>query len=330
MWAALQQSIEARRVEERQRIEKRREEMRKKLIPEALSEADRILENGQYLTENLRELNPQLNQREEELKARRTTLEKDLAQLNEQIRQLSGCLGAAVNFGKITRLDRQRQRIIGELKAVHQGLKDVRNEWHTIHQEIEEEQADLQNQWQQKMLELAQLQGELNYLDDDPSRETLALKRAVRYVLDNLKEPAACSGQGLKGELDQMVNLNIQSDNYQQGLGSVSSMMSLLDGIIQGLERFNESVQGLINEQRMHSSYLPQLKISIPDEVLTFHKHWEGLYQKVQDDRQISAFPEEFMAAIQPVIDKDLSESHIKAMFENLGRALNQATKSWR
>jgi len=327
---AYQQNIDTLRDEERQRLEKRQEQLRDKLIPEAQIEADRLLENGRYLTEGLREVNPQLDQREEGLKARRATLEGELAQLNEQIRRLSGCARAVINFGKITRLDRQRQRIIGQLQAVHKDLKNVREEWQNTLQEIEAEQADLQNQWQQKTLELAQLQDELNYLDDDTSRDSLAHKSATRYVLDTLKEPIPCPDQDLKRELDQMVELNVLSDNYELGLGSVSGVIALLDGVSQGLERFNESVQGLIDEQRMHSSYLPQLNISVPGEVLDFHEQWEGLYQKVQDDHQICAQPEMFLESIQPVIDQDLSEDRIKAMFNNLGQALNQATQSWR
>jgi chromosome segregation ATPase len=326
----LQHKIETRREEERQRLKEHREQLREQLIPGAQAEADQILENGQYLTDGLRELNPKLNQREEDLKARRTALEAELAQLNEQIRRLSGCIGVVINFGKIGKLDRQRQRIIGELKAVNMDLKEVRDEWQNTSQEIDSEQVDLQNQWQKKTLELAQLQGELNYLDDDATRESMALKSAARYILDNLKEPADCPDQDLKGELDQMVELNIRSDQYQQGLGAVSGIIALLDGIIQGLERFNESVKGLIDEQRMHSSYLPKLKISVPAEVLEFHRQWEGLYQKVQDDHQICAEPEMFMESIQPVIDHDLSEVNIKGMFENLGQALKQSTESWR
>ena len=149
-------------------------------------------------------------------------------------------------------------------------------------------------------------------------------------MLDHLKEPIDCPDQEIQSELDQMVELNNQTDTYQLGLGSVSGMIALLDGINQGLLRFKESVQGLIDEQRIHSSYLPRLKVSLPGEVLDFHKQWDGLYQKVQDDRQICSDPETFLESIQPVIDQDLSEPVIKGMFDDLGKALKEATQSWR
>lgn len=92
----------------------------------------------------------------------------------------------------------------------------------------------------------------------------------------------------------------------------------------------NESVRGLIREQKMHSSYLPKLNVSVPDEVLGFHEQWDGLHQKVCDDRRLCAHPAEFVAAIGPVMEENLSEANIKAMFEELGQALKRATSRWK
>ena len=327
---ALQTRVKERVVEEGRIIAERRQELRDKLIPATQAEADGALGEGQRLIEKLRELNPRLDKREEKLKAQRAALEEELAQLNDQIRGLSGCLGVMINFFKISKLDRQRQRVIGKLEAIRQDLKEVREEWQTTQHQIQDEQETLQARWQESTLQLAQLQGELDYLDDEASREALALKRAVRYVIDNLKEPIACPVGDVKQELDSMVGLNVQTDDYQEGLGSVGSLMSVLDGITDGLKRFDESVQGLISEQRMHSSYLPKLNVSVPDEVLAFHEQWDGLRRKVRDDGRLSAHPAEFVAAVRPVMEEDLSEANIKAMFESLGQALERATSTWR
>ncbi len=127
-----------------------------------------------------------------------------------------------------------------------------------------------------------------------------------------------------------MVELNIQTDDYQEGLGSVGSLMSLLDGITEGLRRFDESVGGLIEEQRMHSSYLPKLHITVPDEVLAFHKQWDGLDQKVRDDGRLCAQPAEFLDIVRPVMEQDMSEASIRIMFSSLGQALKHATRDWR
>lgn len=235
-----------------------------------------------------------------------------------------------INFIKISKLDRRRQRVIGKLEAVQRELKEVREEWQKTHTQIQDEQETLQAQWQESTLTLAQLQTELNYLDEEVSREALARRRAVRFVIDDLKEPVACPDGDLKQELDSIVTVNVQTDDYQEGLGSVSGLMSVLEGIMKGMERFDESVNGLITEQKMHSSYLSKLNVSLPEEVLAYHKQWDGLRQKVRDDGIHCANPVKFVTAVRPVVEGDLSEASIKAMFDGLGQALNRATHKWK
>ena len=326
----LRARIEERIVEEQRTIAGRRQELQDQIIPETQAEADRTLQQGQELTARLRQLNPQLDQREEELKAQGAALEEELTQLNEQIRRHSGCLGVVFNFFKISKLDRQRQQVIGQLKVIQQELKKVRDEWQEFQGQAQSEREGLQTRWQELTLKLAQLQGELDYLDIEANREALALKRATRHVIDNLKDPIPCPARDTKDELDAMVELNVQTDDYQEGLGSVGSLLSLLDGITEGLDRFGESVGGLIEEQRMHSAYLSDLNIRVPDEVRAFHAQWDGLAQKVQDDGHLCANPAEFLAIVRPVVEEDLTTEAIKAMFESLGQALNDATHQWR
>ncbi len=326
----LRSRIDARVAEERADIDARRQELRDELIPKTQTKAHEALTLRQALMADMRELNPQLDRREEKLKAQRAALQQELAQLNEQIRDLSGCLGLLIRFRKINQLDRQRQRVIGRLESVQQDLKEVREEWQSTRAQTGEKQEALQAEWQESTVRLAQLRGELAHLDEEASREALALRRAARHVIDSLKEPVPCAFEDLKQELDAMVEYNIQTDDYQAGMGSVGSLMSVLDGISEGLKRFNESVQGLIDEQKMHSAHLPELEVSVPDGVLSFHQQWEHLRQKVRDDHNLGAHPAEFVAAVQPVMEKDLSDVRIKAMFESMGGALERATDRWR
>ena len=322
--------IDERVGEERRIVDERRQELRDKLIPQTQSEADTALKGGQSITEMMREENPRLNEKEETLKARRVKFEGELTSYNEQIRKLSGCLGVMFNFFKINRLDKKRQQVIGQLKYVQEALKEVRDEWREVRREMGTEEDTLQVRWQELTRKIAQLQGELDYLDDESNRENLALKRATRHVIDELKEPVVCPVADVKTELDAMVTLNVQTDDYQEGLGAVSSLMSLLVGVGEGMKRLNASVEGLIQEQRMHSSYLSALDVYVPDEVTAFHSQWEGLAQKVRDDGHLCENPAEFLATIRPVMEEGLSEENIKGMFGSLGEALSAATSRWK
>jgi hypothetical protein len=321
--------IEERVGEEQRVIAERRQELRDTLIPKTQADADTALKEGQSIVEMMREENPRLNEKEEALKAKRVKFEGELTSLNEQIRKLSGCLGVVFNFFKINKLDKERQQVIGQLKQVHEDLKEVREEWQQVRKEMGTEDDTLQARWQELTRTVAQLQGELGYLDEASNRDSLALRRAVRTVIDDLKEPISCPVADVKSELDGMVTLNVQTDDYQEGLGAVSSLMSLLVGVGEGMKRLNASVEGLIQEQHMHSAYLSNLDVHVPDEVTAFHAQWEGLAQKVRDDGRLCENPAEFLATVRPVMEKSLSEESIKSMFESLGKALSAATSRW-
>ena len=80
----------------------------------------------------------------------------------------------------------------------------------------------------------------------------------------------------------------------------------------------------------MHGDFLPQLKVQLPDSVIAFHSQWDGLRAKMRDDARLCAHPTEFLEAAQPVVERDLSDEAITGMFNNLGQALDEATKKWR
>ena len=333
---ALRALIDKRAVEERRLLAERRAELREQLIPQTQTEADAVLAQAQEQIQALRQLNPQLNEREEVYKTHRAALEAKLAELNAEISRRSRGLGFITRFVSIAQLDRQRHRIIGQLEVLAQNLKEVRQEWQARQQEFQTQQEVLQGQWRELSLKVAELKRELTYLDDDVQREALEMKRAVRHVLDNLKEPVPSlrSGQApcpddLRPGLEAMIELNIKTDAYQEGLGTVGGLVALLDSVGKGTDSFRESIEGLIGEQRMHSEFLPKLKVQLPDSVIAFHKQWDGLRAKMRDDARLCAHPTEFLKAAQPVMERDLSDEAITNMFNCLGQALDEATKKW-
>jgi chromosome segregation ATPase len=325
----LRARIDERAVEERRLLAERQTELREKLIPQTQAEADAVLAQAQEQTKALRQLNPRLDEREETYKTHRAALETKLAQLNSEISQRSRGLGFITRFISIARLDRQRHHILGQLETLAQNLKEVREEWQTSQQEFQAEQGALQSQWRELSLRVAELQRELAYLDDEAQRDALAVKRAIRNVLDNLKEPVRCPDD-LRPGLETMIELNIKTDAYQDGLGMVGGLIALLDSVGTGMDSLQESVGGLIGEQRMHGDFLPQLKLQLPDSVIAFHSQWDSLTAKVRDDARLCADPAEFLGAARPVIERDLSDEAITSMFDHLGQALTEATKKWR
>ena len=84
--------VERRIEEERAIVSERRAELETTLIPEGRTEADQLVLAGQQLAEELRATNPRLDREEEEYKAKRVELKKELESLNREIRRRSGCL----------------------------------------------------------------------------------------------------------------------------------------------------------------------------------------------------------------------------------------------
>ena len=325
----LRAPVDKRAIKERRLLAERRTELREKLIPQTQAEADAVLAQAQEQTKALRQLNPRLDEREESYKAQRAALETKLAQLNSEISQRSRGLGFIICFISIAKLDRQRHRVLGQLEALARNLGEVRQEWQTSQQEFQAGQEALQSQWRELSLTVAELKRELAYLDDEVQREALAVKRAVRHALDNLKEPVPCPGD-LRPGLNAMIGLNIKTDAYQEGLGTVGGLIALLDSVGKGMDSFQESVGGLIGEQRMHGDFLPRLKVRLPDSVIAFHKQWDGLRARMRDDARLCAHPTEFLEAARPVIQRDLSDEAVTSMFNSLGQALTEATEKWR
>jgi chromosome segregation ATPase len=318
-----------RKVEEERIVAERIRELNDKLIPKTQQAADEALDQGQELTAKLKETNPRLDAREEKLKRRRMNLENQLADLNRQIKELSGCLGVFLNYFKISKIDRQRQKVIGKLEDANKDLKEVRVEWETIQKETASDQTDFQALWQEYTLELAKLQAEYDFLDEPKNAEDLAMRRAIRHTIDELKEQVPAGIEDLQSTLDDMVEFNIQTDTYHEGLGAVGGILGMLDGLIEGFKRFNESVKGLIDQQEMHSAYLSDLHIAVGDRVFAFCQQFEGLEARVKDDAHLTANPREFIDAVEPFVAEALSEEKVQSIFNSLGNSLSSATKEW-
>lgn len=325
----LMAAIEERLPEERQRIDERRQKVREEYLPKRQQAADELLNKAQAELAELRALNPQLDAQEEDLKAEKTGLEAQLAELNKEIGRLSRGLGVVRHFLAITKADRERQRVIGKLELINNSLHRVRQEWEQRREETEQHQADLQKRWQLESVAVARLQSELDQLDDEARREDLALRRAIRHVLDNLKEILPTSDASLDAGLQQMVQLNISTDAYHDGLASVGGMIGLLRGIRSGNDAIRRSVEGLHNEQQMHSAYLKPLDLQLPSSVETFHKQWPALAHQFADEKTIGASPADFSSAVEPLLEGPLSQSNIEAMFNSLGTMIEQATAQW-
>jgi DNA repair exonuclease SbcCD ATPase subunit len=327
--SALRSAIDECVPQELREIDERRQKVKADYLPRRQRAADALLQEAQLEVAEMRTLNPQLDEQEEELKREQSRLEARLSELNERVRARSKGLGVVRHLLAITKDDRERQRIIGKLEMIHSSLYKVRREWEQKSEELRTSQAKLQAQWQMESIAVARLQSELDQLDDPVYRQDLAQRRAIRLVLDALKEPVSSSDSDLESGLREMVNLNIRTDAYHEGLASVGGLIGLLRGINNGMEAVRKSVDGLEREQEMHSAYLKPLDFSLPARVKAFHKQWPSLAQQFADEETVGAGPEQFSSTVKPLLEGPLSEARIEDMFSALEAMIKQSTKAW-
>jgi hypothetical protein len=326
---ALRTSIEKRLVEEQRQLEERRQVVRQEYLPRRREAADELLAKAQGELAKLRALNPQLDQEEEALKEQKAELEARLEALNDEIRGKSRGLGLIVNFLAVTHADRERHRVLGNLEALNDSLYQVRQRWESERTKIKEHQAAFEKQWQLESIAVARLQSELDQLDNDTLREDLALRRAIRHVLDELKTPIPGADPELKQGLESMIELNVRTDAYHDGLASVGGLIGLLRGFRSGLEALEQSVQGLKREQEMHSAYLSPLEFNLPPGIEGMRTIWPELEIRFADERTIGEHPLDFAAQVEPLLKDRLSEATIKATFAGLSTMIESATAKW-
>nr|MBC7244620.1 hypothetical protein [Chloroflexota bacterium] len=288
--------------------------------------ADQFIKEAQRQIALLREQNPILNQQEEELKARRAFIEGEIQRLDKELKRL-GCfpIGWLTNYFRRRRLLKQRRQLATNLEAINRGIRTVREKWQAEKKNLEEGQAELQSKWQALSVEIAQLQARLD--DLSAHLEEYSRRNAAQNWLSNLRE-MSINDETWRDRLAPLVELNRNKANYETGLTSVAEILGLLQGLGEGMDRFIRSVAMVYEEQRRYK--LPMLRLNLSDAVISFHAIWPDFQSKVKDEKYLGAHPLEFSYRIRDIVQKHFTEAAIQRMFEDMGNALTQATKTWR
>ncbi|MEN6641321.1 MAG: hypothetical protein ABFE08_02625 [Armatimonadia bacterium] len=280
----------------------------------------------------LKESNPRLNAREEELKV---VVEKTRAALGEKMKewkQAGSGLGWLTRAGKVRQLRGEIEKLSAELSSVSGRLTEVRNSWVALEKKTDESDQQLQEAWRLRTAEIARLKRELAQLEGD--LETVCREAALDEILNSLAAPPVAREASPRQDddpafdtlLTRLIALHDETRDYEGGIAQVSELMGILKGLCEGLTRMRESVASVKSEQDMHAE-LADLNLQAPEGVLQFHRLWAELRPVVLDEKQAAEHPRDFAQAIKQVIGDRLSNTAIDLMFNNLGNELNRATK---
>ncbi len=310
---------------ERQTLTEQIQKLEKE-IAEKRGQADGIIAQAQQQVAHLREQNPILDQQEEQLKLRQSRLREEIAQLDAQIRDQGGLpLRWLLNAGKRNKLRKQQAQLTANLQLVTSGIHRVREKWQTEKKALQDRQTELQGNWDAISTETAQLQARLDYLLANFDQE--AKRNAAQSLLRGLQEVPPIE-EPWKQRLETLVELNRRRRDYEMGLTAVAELLGVLKGVGEGMDRFQRSMATVYEEQRRYR--LPSINLQLSDAVTSFHESWPAFQAKVKDERYMGAHPIEFHQRVQEVVRDRLHEAAIQRMFEDMGNALNRATKAWK
>jgi hypothetical protein len=323
--AELTALVAAKRDEERRKLEDEIDALTKE-VNALRQRADATLLQSQREIDALRSTNPELDAKEEKLKAGIAKIVDQLQAVDEQRRSLSLFpIGWLTNMGKRRRLGRRRQELQTRREALVRERDEVREEWVRRKKEAAETQAALQQRWQEASVSASEKQARLDYLS--ANLEDLGRRRGLEQTLITMVEPPPDGGQ-LGKALAAMVELNQSKDAYEQGLRTVAEVLGLLKGLHEGSNRFLQSVGKVYEEQRRYN--LKQLTIQLPGHVVEFMSAWRPFRELVKDEKYLGRHPLEFSSQVRDFTTQQLSDDKIESAFVAMGEALKQATDAWK
>lgn len=286
---------------------------------------DELTVQAQAASADLRTANPEMDSREEYLKARLVRLQDEYAKAYDAIEELeSAPMGWLTNAWKI-RKQKKIQRQAKKQQAKTLGfVRRVRREWLDSVEKTGETQAKLREDWQTVSVKTSQAQSKHDHLS--ANIETLAKEAGVQRVLKELTEAPPVEGE-LGAALADLVERNAVRRAYEGGLGAAAEIMGLSAGVRKGMTKFKQSVHKVWQEQRRHN--LKEIQIEIPHWAAVMNEMWDKFTKRIQNEKRVGDRPTEFERLVEQQMLKHWTNDNIQRLFETMGEALNRATKAW-
>lgn len=272
----------------------------------------------------LKENNPRLNAREEELKRLQAETQAAMDGRLEQWRQAAAGLGWLLRSSRVGKLRAEAQSLGERLNDLNSRLTEVRNAWATLEAKTDESEDEAQRAWRLRTADIARLKREQHALQAD--FDAAVREAALEEILNAVAEVKASGHDDFDVMVAQMIKLHDATVDYQNGIAQVAELMGVMKGVCEGLQRMKESVASVKQEQDMHAE-LPDLRLEAPEAALEFHQLWDRLRPVVLDEKFAAEHPRDLAHRLRATIGDRLSKIAIDSMFTSLGNELDRATK---
>jgi len=297
-----------------------------KEIEEKQARSDKLLASARAEVESLRETNPGLNEREEELKALMVKYQDEYSEAYEQQESLEeNTWGWLTNFVEIRRLSRKQKEAKKRQNETLLELRNVRQDWLKQVEQVGDTQAKLREEWQQVGVRLAEAQTQHDHLSQNLA--DLAEQDALTRVLEELDDPPDLHDE-LGEALQDLAARNRVRRAYERALEVSGEFLGRVKGIANGLEKFAGSVAEVVREQRRYN--LKQVRVRLPESVVEMLGAWNQVRSAFHGMSGTENKPIELTRLLEPYNQRVLSDRTIEALFKTMGDALTRATDAWK
>ncbi len=317
--------------------------------------AEQLRQRSLRLEAALRKQNLELDQQEEQLKARNEDLLARVAAYNAQVAQLGRGWGFFANFFRLRALAAEREALAQQQQDLAARIEQLRQQWAAAAGQHQEEEQALQQRWREQHLAAGLLQAKLDALQATEAalRRRSVIERVLydlapdrrpgragdplcpRCASPNPPENRFCQSCARRlgadrpdfaGSVEEMAELNLHHERFSQGMKACQEIIGLVRGLGAGIDAFSESVDKVLRTQRKHS--LRELEIDVPAESLAYGRRFDALRAELPAGRTLH--PVDFARQVRGVLDEVLTEAKIKAYFEAMGKELSrQADRQW-
>lgn len=305
---------------------------KKKDLIKKLSEAEEKLKSTKSLKEilinELKKLNPSLNEAEEAQKIIVSRHEGSALTLKTNIAMLRKGLGFFFNYFTILKLKRNLEKEIEVLKIERGKLHDIRNRYHKAKAGADKESAELEEQYRENIEIAAAIRKDLTVLEK--GFEAACVLESISTLLEEAAPQIIKTLPDGVGNIDELLKMREVKIDYEKSLKLVAEEIGFLTGIKSGFSNLQKTAESLLKQYNDYKSYLKPINFELPDKCDKFRDNFKNFADKIIDDNKLSKTPADFIKLVSPFHDELLNETAVKSVFEQIAAAIKTATKAWK
>ncbi|MFA5519053.1 MAG: hypothetical protein WDA74_07360 [Spirochaetota bacterium] len=307
----------------------------------------------------LKKSNVTLDTKEESLKEKINLLEDEIDAYNKKIDEMNTGFGFIINFSSMKQTDKLKKELLEKRDAYIDQIENTRNRWIESEKDIGEKDLQIQEKWNylqaeysilvEKILNLEENQEELikkgaftkaigslsgyekylalNEKKEKPEKCPLCKSQNLKNIFfcDFCGAPFSDNRPDIEGSLIETGELNNIFLSLQEGIKQSVSLIALIRGLKQGLNKFLQSIKGVKATEDRYSQ-LPTLRINIPEFSKGFAEKLKNMDKSIEIKLQ-NVHPLKFAEEIKKNTSFILNEPDIEKFFQLMGNELNKSTK---